>query len=440
MSLQPPPSVGKLQGVLRAKAKEAPNYRFYALYDKLYRADVLEWAYALCRMNKGAPGCDEETFLAIESYGVERWLGELAQELKDKTYRPQALRRVWIPKGDGKMRPLGIPTIRDRVVQAAATLVMEPIFDEDLQPEQHAYRAGHSAHQAVCEVQGWLDRGYIEVVDADLSGYFDSIPHHELMQCVARRISDRHLLHLVKMWLEAPVEETDAKGRTERTTRNKDEGRGTPQGGVISPLLANLYMRRFLLGWKVKGYEESLKSKIVNYADDFVICCKPGFASTAMTVMRRMMERLRLTVNEKKTRICLLPDETFTFLGFTFGPQVSWKSGRTYIAPTPAKKKILGICDKISKETSGRTTFRDETEEVRQLNQILRGWGNYFRIGYVTGAWQIVQQHGCRRLRWWLRRKHGRRGGVQSYPDMKLYEKYGFAKLIEVVKRISLWA
>lgn len=440
MSLQPPPSVGKLQGVLRAKAKEAPNYRFYALYDKLYRADVLEWAYALCRMNKGAPGCDEETFLAIESYGVERWLGELAQELKDKTYRPQALRRVWIPKGDGKMRPLGIPTIRDRVVQAAATLVMEPIFDEDLQPEQHAYRAGHGAHQAVCEVQGWLDRGYIEVVDADLSGYFDSIPHHELMQCVARRISDRHLLHLVKMWLEAPVEETDAKGRTERTTRNKDEGRGTPQGGVISPLLANLYMRRFLLGWKVKGYEESLKSKIVNYADDFVICCKPGFASTAMTVMRRMMERLRLTVNEKKTRICLLPDETFTFLGFTFGPQVSWKSGRTYIAPTPAKKKILGICDKISKETSGRTTFRDETEEVRQLNQILRGWGNYFRIGYVTGAWQIVQQHGCRRLRWWLRRKHGRRGGVQSYPDMKLYEKYGFVKLIEVVKRISLWA
>lgn len=317
---------------------------------------------------------------------------------------------------------------------------MEPIFDEDLQPEQHAYRAGHGAHQAVCEVQGWLDRGYIEVVDADLSGYFDSIPHHELMQCVARRISDRHLLHLVKMWLEAPVEETDAKGRTERTTRNKDEGRGTPQGGVISPLLANLYMRRFLLGWKVKGYEESLKSKIVNYADDFVICCKPGFASTAMTVMRRMMERLRLTVNEKKTRICLLPDETFTFLGFTFGPQVSWKSGRTYITPTPAKKKILGICDKISKETSGRTTFRDETEEVRQLNQILRGWGNYFRIGYVTGAWQIVQQHGCRRLRWWLRRKHGRRGGVQSYPDMKLYEKYGFIKLIEVVKRISLWA
>lgn len=440
MSLQPPPTVGKLQGVLRAKAKEAPKYRFYALYDKLHRADVLAWAYARCRMNKGAPGWDEETFVAVESYGLERWLGELAQELKDKTYRPQALRREWIPKGDGKKRPLGIPTIRDRVVQTAAVLVMEPIFDEDLQPEQHAYRAGHSAHQAVREVQGWLDRGYIEVVDADLSGYFDSIPHHELMQCVARRISDRHLLHLVKMWLEAPVEETDEKGRTVRTTRNKDEGRGTPQGGVVSPLLANLYMRRFLLGWKVKGYEESLKSKIVNYADDFVICCKPGFASSAMTQMRRMMEKLRLTVNEKKTRICLLPDETFTFLGFTFGPQVSWKSGRAYIAPTPAKKKILGICDKISKESSGRTTFRDETEEVRQLNQILRGWGNYFRIGYVTGAWQVVQQHGCRRLRWWLRRKHGRRGGVQSYPDMMLYEKYGFVKLIEVVKRISLWA
>jgi len=217
--------------VLRAKAKECPDYRFYALYDKVFRRDVLAHAYERCLQNKGAAGVDGQTFEGIEKYGVIRWLDELVQELKEKTYRPEAVRRVWIPKADGKQRPLGIPTIRDRVVQMAVVLVIEPIFDEDLQPEQHAYRTDHDAHRALREVQGWLDRGYREVVDADLSGYFDSIPHHELMKCVARRISDRHLLHLVKMWLEAPVEETDESGRKKRTTRNKDEACGTPQGG-----------------------------------------------------------------------------------------------------------------------------------------------------------------------------------------------------------------
>jgi group II intron reverse transcriptase/maturase len=426
--------------VLRAKAKESPDYRFYALHDKVYREDILAWAYHRCLQNGGAPGVDSQTFEDIETYGRKRWLDELAQELKKKTYRPSAVRRVWIPKGDGKQRPLGIPTIRDRVVQMAAVLVMEPIFDEDLQPEQHAYRADHSAHEALREVQQWLDRGHTEVVDADLSGYFDSIPHHELMQCVARRISDRHLLHLIKMWLEAPVEETNEQGRTERTSRNKDDGRGTPQGGVASPLLANLYMRRFVLGWKVKGHEQRLQARIVNYADDFVICCKPGKAAEAMSVMRQMMERLRLTVNEKKTRRCLLPDETFNFLGFTFGPQVSWKTGRSYLTPAPAEKKVLGICERISEETSSRTTWRDEADQVRRLNQILGGWGNYFRLGYVTGAWHDVQQHACRRLRWWLRRKHGQSGGHQGYPDMQLYEKYGLLNLRRSIRRISLWA
>jgi group II intron reverse transcriptase/maturase len=425
--------------VLRAKAKESPSYRFYALYDKLYREDVLHWAYTRCKLNKGAPGVDGQTFTDIEEYGVDRWLGELAQELKEKTYQPSAVQRAWVPKEDGKLRPLGVPTIRDRVVQMAAVLVMEPIFDEDLQPEQHAYRADHSAHQALREVQGLLDRGFTEVVDADLSGYFDSIPHHELMKCVARRISDRHLLRLLKMWLEAPVEETK-EGRTERTTRNKDDGRGTPQGGVASPLLANLYMRRFVLGWKVKGHARRLRAWIVNYADDFVICCRPGQADEAMLVMRPMMEKLRLTVNEQKTRCCLLPDETFTFLGFTFGPQVSWKTGRPYLTPAPAKKKVLKICQRISEATSSRMTWRDEGEQVKRLNQILMGWGNYFRMGYVTGAWHDVQQHACRRLRWWLRRKHKQRGGTQGYPDLQLYEKYGLVELRKAIRRIPLWA
>ena len=440
MSLTPPFKVGKLQTVLREKAKASPGYRFYALYDKLYRADVLAFAYERCYLNQGAAGVDGQTFDDIEEYGRERWLCELAEELKTEAYDPDAVRRVWIPKADGKLRPLGIPTIRDRVVQMAFVLVVEPIFDVDLCPEQHAYRAGHSAHDAVRSVQNWLDRGCTEVIDADLSGYFDSIPHHELLKSVARRISDSRVLHLVKMWLEAAVEETDESGRATRTTRNKDEGRGTPQGGVASPLLANLYMRRFVLGWKQLGHEQRLQAHIVNYADDFVICCKPGFANRAMKVMRSMMEQLRLTVNETKTRQCSLPGGPFTFLGFTFGSQVSWKTGRAYVAPAPAEKKVLGVCEKISEETRRRTTYRSEAEQVQRLNQILVGWGNYFRLGYVTGAWRVVQQHACRRLRRWLCEKHHRRAGHPGPPDLRLYEEYGLVNLVQCVERIPLWA
>ena len=440
MSLRPPEKVEKLQTVLRAKAKASPSYRFYSLYDKVHRADVLAHAYERCRANGGSPGVDGQTFAAIESYGVEQWLGELAEELRKKTYRPAAVRRVWIPKADGKQRPLGIPTIRDRVVQMAFVLVVEPIFDEDLQPEQHAYRPGHDAHGAIEAVQGWLDRGYTEVVDADLSGYFDTIPHHELMKCVARRISDRHLLHLVKMWLEAAVEETDEKGRKVRTTRNKDEGRGTPQGGVASPLLANLYMRRFVLGWKQGGHEQRLEARIVNYADDFVICCKPGRADAARAQMQSMIERLKLTVNERKTRQCSLPAETFTFLGFTFGEQVSWRTGRRYLAPAPSRNKVRVICDKISELTNSRTTWRDPEQVVVSVNRLLSGWGNYFRIGYTTGAWKVVQEHACRRLRWWVRRKHRGNRRYQNLPDLRLYEDYGLIKLTNCIQRKSLWA
>src|SRR5262249_28320458 len=401
-------------------AKESPKLRFHFLYDKVWRADVLTMAYYRCAAHQGAAGVDGQTFADIQTYGVERWLGELAQELRAKTYRPQAVRRVWIPKADGKQRPLGIPAIRDRVVQMAAVLVLEPIFEADLQPQQHAYRAERGAQDAVREVQSWLDRGYTEVVDADLSGYFDSIPHADLMKSVARRVSDRHLLHLVKMWLEAPVEETDERGRKSRTTRNKDEHRGTPQGGVLSPLLANLYMRRFVLGWQTLGHEQRLDAHIVNYADDFVILTK-GRAEEAMAAMRDMMAKLKLTVNEKKTRKCSLPEETFTFLGFTFGKQTSWQTGRAYVAPAPATKKVQAICDRISEATRSRTTLRTVWDQVTKLNQMLVGWANYFRLGYVTAAWRVVQQHACRRLRWWLRRKHKESAGRgEHYPDLQL--------------------
>jgi RNA-directed DNA polymerase len=235
MSLTPPSKVQKLQEALHAKAKGSPGYRFYALYDKVYRRDVLAWAYARCRANDGAAGVDGQTFGDIEAYGRDRWLDELATQLKERTYRPHPVRRVHIPKGDGKQRPLGIATIRDRVAQMAVVLVLGPIFEADLEPEQYAYRPDRSALDAVRQVHELLRSGYTEVVDADLSSYFDSIPHAELIRSLSRRISDRHLLGLVKMWLESPVEEVDGRGRHHRTTRAKDEGRGSPQGSPLTP-------------------------------------------------------------------------------------------------------------------------------------------------------------------------------------------------------------
>ncbi len=240
MSLVTPESVQKLQTALHDKAKKSPDLRFHALYDKVYRRDVLEFAYSWCKANGGAPGVDGQTFKDIEAYGVERWLDELTQELKDRTYRPFPVRRVYIPKPDGKQRPLGISTLKDRCTMMAAVLVLGPIFEADLQPEQYAYRRDRSALDAVRRVHKLINTGHTEIVDADLSGYFDSIPHSELMESVARRVVDGAMLHLIKMWLTAPVEETDEQGKRHRTTRNRDDGRGTPQGSPVSPLFGNL--------------------------------------------------------------------------------------------------------------------------------------------------------------------------------------------------------
>jgi group II intron reverse transcriptase/maturase len=421
--------VQKLQAALHAKAKESPAFRFYALYDKVYRKDVLATAFWQCRLNDGAPGVDGQTFLQIIDYGVDRWLDELAEELRTKQYQPQAVRRVWIPKPDGKQRPLGIPTIKDRVVQTAWLLVLEPIFEADLPAEQYAYREGKSALDAVREVHRLACFGYSEVVDADLSGYFDSIPHAELMQCVARRVSDKAVLHLVKLWLDAPVEETDERGHTQRTTRNKDEGRGTPQGAPLSPLLANLYMRRFVRGWKQLGHESRIQAKIVNYADDFVILCR-GSAEQAMAAMRDMMQRLKLTVNEAKTRICKLPAESFDFLGYTIGTYWSWKQRRMVLSTRPSRKSVKRLLNKISETTDRNQTPLDAETIVARLNRMLAGWANYFCRGPVSEAYRNVDFHVRRRIRKWLVAKHRGIGtGINQYPDEFLHEELGLIRL-----------
>jgi len=440
VSLPTQSTVQKLQEALHAKAKENPNFRFYALYDKVYREDVLALALRRCRNNGGQPGVDGQTFEDIAKYGEKQWLGELAEALRTKTYQPQPVRRVYIPKPDGKQRPLGIPTIKDRVVQTALLLVLEPIFEADLQPEQHAYRSEHSALDAVQEVYALLRSGHTEVVDADLSGYFDSIPHAELMQCVARRVSDKAVLHLIKLWLVAPVEEKDARGRVHRTTRNKDEGRGSPQGAPISPLLANVYMRRFVLGWKTLGHAEQFQARLVNYADDFVICCRRRKGELADAAMRSMMQRLKLTVNETKTKLCRVPSETFDFLGYTFGRLFSPRTGGAYLGACPALKKIRKLCESVSELTSRKHCSLDPEEIVGRLNSKLRGWANYFRFGSVSKAYRTVDRHVANRLRKWLLRKHQQPGsGFQRYPDQHLYETLGLVQLLRS-PRNSPWA
>ena len=434
-NLSTPKSVQKLQTALHTKAKSEPGYRFYALYDKIFRQDILAHAYAQCRSNKGAPGVDGQDFADVEAYGLERWLGELALALKEETYRPDPIRRVYIPKANGKLRPLGISTLRDRVCMTAAMLVLDPIFEADLPPEQYAYRQRRNARQALIDVEETLYYEHPDVVDADLADYFGSIPHAELMRSLARRIVDSRVLHLIKMWLECVVEDTDDRGKKSRTTEAKDSGRGIPQGSPISPLLANLYMRRFVLGWKKLGLDESLGSRIVAYADDLVILCTRGKAEEALTRMRELMGRLKLTVNEEKTRICRVPEGSFEFLGYTFGRLYKRTTGKAHLGMRPSRKSIRRMIETVHARSAEAMVGQETTALVAKLNRTLRGWANYFQVGMVASAYRAIDNYTTLRLSRWLRNKHKkRRRGIGGYPRSYLYESLG------LVRRDDSWA
>jgi RNA-directed DNA polymerase len=402
MSLTTPDTFRKLQKKLYLKAKAEPDFRFYQLYDKIYREDILFHAYRLVRANRGAPGVDGQTFAMIETLGLEKWLSELREELRTKTYKPQPVRRVLIPKPGGGERPLGIPTIRDRVAQMAVKLVIEPIFEADFEPSAYGYRPQRSAQDALKEVHTRLCQGYTEVVDADLSRYFDTIPHWELMQSVARRISDRHILALIKMWLKTPVEEVDEEGR--RLTGGKRSKSGTPQGGVISPLLANLYMNRFLKFWRLKQMGEKLKAFVVNYADDFVILSR-HHAREALDWTRQAMMRLGLTLNEDKTSIRRARQERFDFLGYSFGPHRFAKDGHWYLGASPSRKSLARLKQKVRailtpSNVGAWPLVRD------RLNALLRGWSSYFSYGTRLQSYRAVDNYVYERVLHFLRRRH----------------------------------
>ena len=430
MSLETPLKIRMLQKKLYQKAKEEPNYRFYLLYDKMYREDLLAHAYALAKSNQGAPGVDGQNFRDIESRGLEEWLSGVREELRAKTYQPQAVRRVMIPKPGGGERPLGIPTIRDRVVQTAAKLLLEPIFEADFDPNAYGYRPKRSAREAIQKVHQLLCKGYTDVVDADLSKYFDSIPHSELVQCVARRIVDRDMLRLIKMWLKVPVQERDENGKP-RVSGGKGSTCGTPQGGSLSPLLANLYMNRFLKYWRITGRGETFRAEVVNYADDFVIL-SCGCAAEALDWTRSVMTRIGLTLNEAKTSVKQARRERFDFLGYTFGPHRMRTNGHEYLGASPSKKSISKLRQKVG-DVLVPWHVAPWTEVRDRLNRVLRGWSNYFGYGTRLMAYRAVDWYVYNGVRSFLRRRHKvpTRGNTR-YSDAVVFGKLGVLRLRDV--------
>jgi RNA-directed DNA polymerase len=427
VSLKTPDAIRKLQQKLYSKAKAEPTFRFYQLYDKIWRTDILAHAYRISRSKNGKPGIDRVTFAQLESQGIEGWLLGLQEELKSKSYRPEAVLRVMIPKAGGGERPLGLPTIKDRVIQTAAKLVLEPIFEADMDDCAYGYRPKRSAVDAVKVVHKALIEGYTQVVDADLSKYFDKIPHDDLMRSVALRIVDRAVLSLLKSWLKVPVQIGDPEG-PKQLSGGKHNQLGTPQGGVISPLLANRYMNRYLRYWRQCEGAKKFSAKLVNYADDFVILSK-GKAQAALTWTMQVMTKLKLDINETKTSVRNAREEQFDFLGYRFGPHHVKRTGKPYLGASASDKSIQKFKDSVSEHLQ---TQPGPWPEIRdQLNRMLVGWQNYFHYGSKRKSYTAVNAHVLIRVRNFLQRRHKVPSrGTHQFSAAAIYNDHGIHKLV----------
>lgn len=418
--------VRELQEKLHRSAKRDKARRFHQLYDKVWSPWFLEAAWRRVRANKGASGPDGLRIESIQATGVEGFLDGIARRLRERTYKAGPVRRVYIPKANGKRRPLGIPNVTDRVVQAACLLVLEPIFEADLPETAYGFRPGRNAHQALEAIRGHLFGGLTEVVDADLAAYFDTIPHANLLKLVARRVVDRGVLRLMKQWLRAPViEPEDPKGSGGRRS-----DKGTPQGGVISPLLANIYHACIPHLWERRGHAQRLGGKMVSYADDFVILLQRGRGANAREALRSICERLSLRLSEEKTRVVDAVAESFTFLGFEIQKVRNPKSGKWWPRVVPAKRSEQRVRDRIREIMNRGTRNRPVGEVVGEVNQVLRGWGAYFSYGHPQKTMLRINHFAEQRLRKWLMRRRQRRGpGYSQYPTAAIYQTYGLYRL-----------